>query len=138
MTVYFYFLLTLFLLPWATEKSEWQYWQDAKKLDTEDFTMPGSDLCLNRNTCSGIQEQEHRNTCSGTQEHLFRNTGTLVQEHRNRNTGTLVQEYRNRNTGTLVQEHRNTGTLVQEHRNTCSLTALALLHQFLPVSVCSQ
>ena len=35
------FLLILFLVPRAAEKSEWQYWQDAEDLETEDSTMPG-------------------------------------------------------------------------------------------------
>ena len=35
------FLLILFLVPRAAEKSEWQHWQDAEDLETEDSTMPG-------------------------------------------------------------------------------------------------
>ena len=39
---------------WATNKSEQHYWQYeyAEYLETEDFTMLGSDLYLDRNTCS--------------------------------------------------------------------------------------
>ena len=42
-------LLLLLLLPWTTEQ---QYWQYAEDLETEDSTMPDSDLYLHRNTCS--------------------------------------------------------------------------------------
>ena len=43
------FLLLLFLMPWTTEQQCWQYAED---LETEDSTMPDSDLYLHSNTCS--------------------------------------------------------------------------------------
>ena len=46
------FLSMSFLPPWATEKSEWQYWEYAEDLETKDSITPGSDLYLDRNICS--------------------------------------------------------------------------------------
>ena len=44
--------ISVILPPWATKKSEQQYWYYVDDLETEDSTMLGSGLYLNRNTCS--------------------------------------------------------------------------------------
>ena len=46
------FLFMSLLLPSATEKCEQPECQNAQDLETEDSTVPGSDLYLDRNTCS--------------------------------------------------------------------------------------
>ena len=42
------FLSMSFLAPWATEKSEWRYWQHAEDLETKDSITPGSGLYLDK------------------------------------------------------------------------------------------